>query len=272
MKRSILYLALAGVSLSAFYSCDDLEALCGIGENDLQTGEVFVTSLNHMVDIYKRVDAANKDSVVLNGGVSKIDGAECLIDGDSLIIDFGASEVLCADNKLRKGSIRTKLTGAYNIPSGEVNAVLSNYFVEGTQISGQMDARNDGPISNPSFNIATIAFEVGDESTVDYSVGLLWEEGFETEVSNDDIFNVSGTVSGVDNMNIKNFTSMVIEPLRYVTNCPAVVEKGIMEIELVGDSTVMFMLDFIEADGCNNLFEVTADCDGSPLSFKYPMD
>ena len=51
------------------------------------------------------------------------------------------------------------------------------------------------------------------------------------------------------------------------------IEKGLMDIQLIGDTAVAgFLVDFIEADGCNNLFQVSVDCEGSPISFTYPMN
>ncbi len=272
MKKSILYLALAGISMTAFYGCEDLENLCGIGEADLQTGDVFVKSLNHMIDVYKRVDEANKNPVVRAGGKEVIDGATCEIVGDSLFIDFGAGDVACADGKLRKGSIRARLLNVYILPTGEANAVLSNYHVDGTMISGSFDAKNDGPPTAPKFDITTTKFSVGEESAVDYTLDASWSQGFTTVNPDDDIFDVAGNVMGEDKTNVKNFTALMIEPLHYVTSCPDYLEKGIVEVELTGDSTVVFLIDFIESDGCNNLFQITADCDGNPLSFTYPMN
>lgn len=273
MKRSFLYLVIGALSLSAFYSCEELENLCNIQESDLKTGDVFVKSLNTMIDIYKRVDEANKNAIVLSGGEDKIDGASCKIEGDSLFIDFGIGDVVCADGKLRRGSIRVRLLNDYLLPAGEANAILSNYFVDGTQISGQFDARNDGPAASPVYNISTTEFNVGDESTVDYTFDASWGQGFETSDPTDDIFDVSGIVTGEDKENAKDFTADVIQPLHYVTACPDYIEKGILDIQLVGDTTVSgFIVDFIDSDGCNNLFQVSVDCEGSPISFTYPMN
>jgi hypothetical protein len=274
MKKSFLYLALGAISLSTLNSCEELENLCNIQESDLGTGDVFVTSLNHMVDIYKRVDAASKDPLVTGTGSTVIDGAKCFksADTDTLYIDFGVSEVICADGKLRKGLIWAYLIGDYNQPNGEVSAELENYFVDGTQITGDIDAKNNGPAADPDFSITTTSFIVEGESNVDYTLGALWEQGFTTAEPSDDIFNVSGTVSGNDTKNNKSFSSTVIEPLHYVNACADGIEKGRMDIDLISDTTIAITIDFIESDGCNNLFEVSVDCQGSPISFTYPMN
>lgn len=273
MKKSILYIAIASISLGSFYSCEELENLCNIQEANLQTGEVFVTSLNHMIDVYKRVDEANKNPNVSTTSSALIDGAQCEIVGDSLLIDFGAGDVTCADGKLRRGSIRVRLLNDYNLPTGEVNAIFSNYHVDGMQITGKFDARNDGPIAAPQFSITTDKFNVGDESTVDYSIDATWTQGFASADPTDDIFDVSGNVSGEDKANSKDFTASVVEPLHYVAACKDYLEKGIMDLQLIGDTTVSgFQVDFIEADGCNNLFQASVDCQGSPISFTYPMN
>jgi len=273
MKKSILYLALGAISLISFNSCEELENLCNIQESDLKTGDVFVKSLNHMIDVYKRVDEANKNPNVKSGASDLIDGAKCEIVGDSLFIDFGTGDVACADGRLRRGSIRVRLMNDYTLPTGEANAILSNYHVDGTQITGNFDARNDGPVSAPKFVITTTMFNVGDESSVDYALDATWGQGFATADPTDDIFDASGNVSGEDKMNSKDFTAKILEPLHYVTACPDYIEKGLMDVQLIGDTAVSgFLVDFIEADGCNNLFQVSVDCEGSPISFTYPMN
>lgn len=273
MKRSFLYIAIGAIALSSFYSCEQLENLCNIQESDLKTGDVFVKSLNHMIDVYKRVDEANKNPIVKGGAQDVIDGATCEIMGDSLIIDFGSGDVVCADGRLRRGSIRVRLVNDYMLPTGEANAILSNYHVDGTRITGNFDARNDGPAADPKFVITTTMFNVGDESTVNYAVDANWMQGFSTVDATDDIFDVTGNVTGEDNANSKDFTASVIEPLHYVAACPDYIERGIMDVQLIGDTTVSgFAVDFIEADGCNNLFQVSVDCEGSPISFTYPMN
>ncbi len=273
MKKTIFYLALSGIALTSLNSCDDLENLCNLSEADLGTGEVFVTSLNQMIDIYTRVDNVSKDSVLNATNTNTIDGAFCTLVGDSLIIDFGVSDVLTADGKLRKGSIRTKLTGNYTTVGGKLNAKLSTYFVDGVQIKGTVNAENKGPAANPDFAVSVTEFEVGEDSKVNYTLGMLWQGGFVSPVMTDDVFEVSGTIAGDDNKNAKQFTATFTEPLRYVNACQYFLESGVIDITLTGDTTVAgFEVDFIGGDGCNNLFKATVECQGSPISFTYPFN
>ena len=267
----MLYLALGGLTLGSFYSCEELENLCNISEADLQTGEVFVSSLNNMVDIYKRVDAANKSSDLASNGIDTIDQAVCTIEGDSLFIDFGIGEVVCQDGKLRKGSIRTKITGDYTTTNGMVSSKLSNYHVNGTQLTGSFMAENKGPAANPLFTLSTSEFKEGDLSEVDYSLSSQWVQGFSTEEEADDIFDLSGTVSGSAKENNVNFTTMILSPLHYVSMCPSYVEYGVLNLEVPTDS-IAIEIDFLADDGCNNLFQATIDCEGSPFVSTFPIE
>jgi len=102
---------------------------------------------------------------------------------------------------------------------------------------------------------------------------MAWEAGFVTPELEDDIFDVSGSVTGGDSTNSVKFSSTILDPLHYVYSCPSLIEKGEIELILIDDELVpTFNVDFIEGDGCNNLFRSTVDCDGQPISFTYPFN
>lgn len=271
MKKSILSIALGGAVLLGINSCEDLENLCGISQDNVVTGEVFVASLNGMIDIYQRIDQALKDPDLNNTGTAMIDGATCTVKGDSVIIDFGvAGAVSPSDNKTRKGSIRALITGDYTLPNGIAAAKLSNYHVDGIMQKGGFVATNKGPAANPEVTLTTLKYEIGDVSSVDYNLSAFWQAGFDTPDPNDDIFDLQGTINGDDFQNSKMFNGTVLDPLLYNGSCPYFIEQGVMDVGLVGDTALTgFSVDFVQADNCNNIFQITVDCDGSPLVFDY---
>ena len=273
IKRPLLILAVGGITFLGTNGCDNIEDLCGIDESNIATGEIFVTSLNHMVDIYTRIDETNKDSVLNATGTNTIDGAVCTKTVDSLIIDYGNSPTLCADGKTRSGSIRTKISGNYQTVGSQISASLENYFVNESQIKGAISVENFGPSLTPEFQLTTSKFMVDEDSEIDYSLQMNWLNGFVSPKLEDDIFDVSGSVSGTDLVHSKEFSSKILQPLHYVNECSNYIESGEMEITLVDDELVpTFTIDFIEEDGCNNLFQSTVNCNDQPVSFTYPFN
>jgi len=273
MKKTFLYLAFSGIALTSINSCETLENLCNISEADLATGEVFVTSLNHMVDTYTIIDNVSKDSVLNATNSNTINGAVCARMADSLFIDYGVSGAIGADGKHRKGLIKAKVVGNYTTVGGTIDAVFSNYFVDGVEIKGGLNSINKGPVANPDFEVKATGFMVGEDSEINYDMGMLWQAGFTSPDVADDIFDVSGNLSGDDKKNGKQFTATITDPLHYVNACPDLLESGVINLTLTNDTTVSgFEVDFITADGCNNLFKATVDCEGSPISFTYPFN
>ena len=274
MKNKFLPLALVAAMFTGLNSCDDLEALCNLSEDDLGSGEVFVTSLNHMMDVYSRIDNAYKDTTLQNTGSATIDGAECTLTSDSLILDFG-NGASCADGKIRKGSIRTGITADYMVAGGGASGNLSGYHVDNVLIVGSLDVMNDGPTgAYPVINVFSNSIAVGDESDVDFDMNMQWLSGFLTMEANDDIFKVYGAIDGADLENNSLFEADIIDSLHYDYACVNYIEYGSLDLTISGDSSSVGVInvDFIESDGCNNLFMVTATCDQGPISFTYPFN
>jgi hypothetical protein len=70
-------------------------------------------------------------------------------DPDTLLVDFGNTNCVCSDGKVRNGQIRYVFpAGAHYRDSGIVITVTPvNYFVEGNQVSGSKTITNRGRVS-----------------------------------------------------------------------------------------------------------------------------
>ncbi len=62
----------------------------------------------------------------------------------SITIDFGTSNCLCLDNRLRRGKIIATYTGKYRDAGTVVNISFDNYFVNENKISGTKKVTNQG--------------------------------------------------------------------------------------------------------------------------------
>ena len=273
MKNSIKKAALGLAIILSVSSCETLQDLCEISEEDVATGELFVSSLTQVLDVYERVDMVRKDSVLMATGSNVIDGANCTLTNDSMIIDFGETPVFTLDGKSHTGSIRSKVSGDYAHISGSIDATLVGYIVNEKIITGDLSVVNQATSGQPLYSLTTTDFEVNNDTKVNYSLDLQWLSGFETVALEDDILDVSGQVSGIDSLSTKEFTADILSPLHLNGACAYVIERGEIKISLVDDELVPTIdIDFINSDSCNNLFNATVDCTGNPLSFTFPFE
>jgi len=273
MKKSIMYALIGGMAIITINSCDTLEDLCNIGEEDMATGELFVSSLTHLTGLYERIDIVRKDSLLIATGTATIDGANCTLSNDSLIIEFGETSVITADGKKRSGSIRAKVTGDYMNTSGSIDAYLHGFMVNEKPIEGNLLISNTGSASLPMFNVKAIDFMVNNETIVNYDLEFEWQNGFKSQDILDDVIDVSGSVIGGDSVSSKDFTANILSPLHLSGACNSYIEWGELRITLKDEELVPTMdIDFIASDSCNNLFKATVDCTGNPLSFTFPFE
>ena len=276
MKRTIKAIGLAALTL-AVASCEDLENLCGIGEDEMAVGQVFVESYNHVAYVSRVMDEAMRDSAVNLHGNGKIDGAQVTLINQVLTVDYGVSGVICpSDNKLRKGKLIADLTSNYLVQGGSMEANTEAYHVDNVLVSGSVTMTNDGAINgaNPQISIDIPNFKVGDQTEFNGMLNMLWQNGFETDDLNDDEFLMGGGISGEELMSKKQLAGTMLQDLSYKKSCTHLLEAGVISLNVTDSlaSDLSMEIDFLENDGCNNLFNVSADCSGSPISLTYPFN
>lgn len=269
IKKMILGIAI----LLTVSSCETLQEICDINEDDVSSGELFVNSLTQVLDVYERIDIVRRDSTLIATGNHIIDGANCTLTNDSMIIDFGNSPVVTQDGKYHSGSIRSKVTGDYSGTSGSIESQLVDYQVNDNSITGSLAVTNESSTQQPQFVLTTTNFEVNADTKVNYNLNLNWLNGFESITVEDDVMELSGQLTGLDSISGKEFTAEILSPVHLNRACSYLMESGEVRLSMIDDELVPTIdIDFISSDSCNNLFNASVDCKGNPLSFTFPFE
>lgn len=265
-------LAILTITIIAFTvtGCEELENLCGISQEDLGFTEDYNNFLNASIYMYQQADRALRDSTLEADGTATIDGAACTRTTDSVIVDFGNGTV-GGDGKTRFGSYRIFYTGDYRLPGASASLTLKNYQEGDDAYSGGLTVTNTTPSpgSDPELSVTVNDLTV-DTLQLSGNVGAKWASGFETEMIEDDNFELSGGLTLTELNSGDNFVGTIITPLNIDAACDYTFVGG--EVDLVPSNAQypQVGMDFIDGD-CANLFTVFLDCDGNQLSFQYPI-
>lgn len=271
MKMSNLFAIPLIASAFVLTSCEDIENICGIDEDDFAVGESYVEATGAFVGIVNSVDVALRDSVLNATGMNFIDGANCTLTSDSLFIDYGNSS-----SSSRKGRIVAGYTGDYLTQGGLVGIMLDNYSVDETNITGELTIENLGGTGGAyTLELACTNLGIGSDLTFSSLMGLTWTAGYSTTYDlTDDSYTLSGTSSASSTFNNLQFSSTIAPAFVYDRTCSYGITSGEAALTLTGDSisTASMGIDFLGADGCNNIFQLSADCDGNSITVTKPFD
>ena len=97
-----------------------------------------------------------------------------------------------------------------------------------------------------------------------------WLAGSSTPSVLDDDFNLSGSAKLTNTNTTNYFDGIISTPLMVSSSCDYTFISGVVAITPSNTDLPYVSLDFIDGD-CANLFNATIDCQGSPLSFSYPI-
>lgn len=188
-------------------------------------------------------------------------------------LDFGETECLCDDGRLRKGSIIYELSGFYRMTGTTVKVSTDDYFVDGYKVVGSRITTNLGKNSNdlPEFSIqvsdAEITTPEGETITWNCDRTRTWAEGSETgfftkDTVNggvlgwagllDDVYEITGLASGTTRDG-RAYTATITSPIRVELDCKWITSG---EVELKPDELLTRTLNY--GDGtCDDAATVT---------------
>lgn len=149
-------------------------------------------------------------------------------------IDFGPTNCLCADGRLRRGKIEVRYTGRYRQPGSVITIKPVNYFVNDYGLSGQRVVTNRGANGqgNPVFDIQVNGQIINPNQTDT----LQWRSnrqrertaGLNTRTPRDDEWLITGTTNAQHSKGFA-WTSKILNPLHIKRSCPNIV-AGALEI------------------------------------------
>jgi hypothetical protein len=130
---------------------------------------------------------------------------------------------------VRKGILEVSFTGRYRDPGTVITTTPINYSVNGYLINGVKTVTNQGlnDSDQPYFTVeiedATITAPDNEwTSSWESSRTRVWVEGFDTVQLLDDVYEVSGSQTGV-NRNGSPYEAATLAPLRIEIGCPWIV-------------------------------------------------
>ncbi len=142
----------------------------------------------------------------------------------SITVDFGATPCLCDqwDGLYRQGIIKATWTGGFKDAGTVITTVTSNYYrgvsaneMDKYEINKTTTNMGLNQNNNPSFHVAgTVNITYFTGETANWNIDKIreWTQGVNTPDINDDVFLITGTVTGT-NRNSIAVTSTTTTPL-----------------------------------------------------------
>ncbi|HMN31782.1 MAG TPA: hypothetical protein PKA54_00250 [Chitinophagaceae bacterium] len=178
-----------------------------------------------------------------------------------IIIDFGVSNCLCNDGRIRRGKIIAEYTGGkYTDTTSSTLIQFDNYFLNDMYVTGTMKIANMGHnvVGQKYFEIETEGkfIKLIGEDTVYWNASRTrtWIQGENTPMWGDDIYKLEGKGNG-KNANKQYYSMNITDPLIRDLSC-RYITKGIIEMQPQGKT--LRTLDY--GDGsCDNDATVVLD-------------
>jgi PBP1b-binding outer membrane lipoprotein LpoB len=183
-------------------------------------------------------------------------------DVDTISIDFGASFLLCADGRIRKGKITTTYNGHYADTSKTHLITLTNYYVDNNRVNGSIKDNYKGYNTTGHQHFydtvnGNITLSTGKMIAWNATTKLDYTAGDSTTVWSDNILSINGNASG-STSDGDGYSMLISTPVvrNFGSGCRQFLVKGVMQIAVSGK-------DYRAADlgdgTCDDLITVSID-------------
>lgn len=178
----------------------------------------------------------------------------------TLLIDFGNDNCVGADGRARNGQIQVTYTGRYRETGTVITMTTNNYTVNGYLVAGTHTVTNLGPSIEGQL---VYSVEVDGEitapdnawsSTWQSNRTRIWIEGQNTPTIWDDVYNITGSTSGI-NRNDVYYEANITVPLRAEVGCRWIVSGAVL---IQPEGMAVRTIDFGNGE-CNNGITVTVN-------------
>lgn len=255
MNYRILGASLVAAGMFLSVGCEDTSLEDLLSEGDAKVSESYLKTEAALVSIYSIVDASLRDSTFQAADSSVVDGAIVLRDGSNISIDFG-NGVDDGNGTERKGLIQVVETGDY-MTSASLAITLPTFSVNDDKVTGSIALDKIGT----DFALVVDSFSAGQEIEIEANKTISWKNGFTTLADNsDDVFDISGTASGLDMTDNRQLSTSITEAMNYDRSCEYKMVSGIVELTLQPGDTIADIteveIDFLLNDGCDNVARI----------------
>lgn len=259
MKNVYFLLVAISVLLTLATSCrkDRKESLGNTITMDNSTAENLYSDLFKVTDNISSTEEGIRDNEI--GCIDSI-YVDTTSTPRTVLIDFGSDDCVAPDGRMRKGQVLLTYTGRYREEGTVITITPLNYTVNGYQLSGTKTITNLG-----LNNYGDVAFSIvvdgsitapGNAWTAQWDSNRIrtWVEGSNTLTIWDDVYEISGTASGI-NRNGLSYSVLITTPLRAEIGCRWLVSGTMI---LTPEGYDARTIDFGNGE-CNNGFSVTVN-------------
>jgi hypothetical protein len=265
MKKNWIIMSMAAlITGSIFFTSCQRER-----DTDVSEGEETVLFERAGDDVYAITDQASTGDLAQYRSCATIIH-DTLNTPHVLTVDFGTTNCLCADGKLRRGKIITTYTGPFKQAGTVRTTTYDDYFVNDHQLKGIKIVTNNGLNSNnnPSWTIDTkdTIIKANNGGTVTWQSIRNREKiaGSSTPMWTDDKYSITGNGSGVK-ANGNNWSMTISNPLIIDHNCVFRIISGTIQFQPQGK--VLRTLDYGNGT-CDNDATVTINNKIFNIKFK----
>jgi len=142
----------------------------------------------------------------------------------TITLDFGTSPCLGADGKSRSGIMQLVYGGNFKNPDKYRLLIFKNFKSDTVVINGrfiydpiEQNGNGDLTVSVKADSI-NLAFDNGNTFSFDMERTWTWTEGIANNDPTDDVYEVTGTATGINSKN-KEFSMEITQALVYKTTC-----------------------------------------------------
>jgi hypothetical protein len=238
-------------------------------DTDVSEGEDTVLFERTGDDVYAITDQASTGDLAQYRGCATITH-DTLSSPRLLTVDFGTTNCLCTDGKLRRGKIVTSYTGPFKQAGTVRTTTYENFFVNDHQLKGIKIVTNNGvnTSNNPSWTIDTkdTLLKANNGGTATWQSLRTREKtaGTSTPMWADDKYSITGSGSGVKT-NGNNWSMTITNPLIIDHNCVFRIISGIIQFQPQGKA--LRTLDYGNGT-CDNDATVTINNKVFNIKFK----
>lgn len=209
--------------------------------------------------VFKQVDQAADDAGLKKGGYPIIT-KDTLATPRTMRIDYGTSNYLCLDGNYRRGAILVSWTGRYRETGTVINIGFESFYQNGNKVEGSKTITNNGPNSLGQLSYTIVVngkITIAENLTHTWNSNRtrLWIEGESTKSVLDDVYEITGSTTGVNRKGI-NYTAQITTKLRVELACEWRIVSGVIEVTPEGKN--MRKIDFGNG-ACDRLVTVTVN-------------
>lgn len=254
---ALLTIAIAVLLVSCRKERRERETLDSSISSDNNTAENLFSDMFKVVD-----DVSSNTSGIREDLIGCIDTiiVDTVSNPKTILIDFGTNDCEGNDGRIRKGKLHVTYTGRYRETGTVITITPENYTVNGNLVEGFKRIENLGLNSNNQLHYAISVNGTVTAPSNAWSISWTanrirtWVEGQLTPTWKDDVYEITGSGSGVNRNGIP-YTMTITQALRAKISCPWLV-SGSITIQPQDYETRY--IDF--GDGsCDNNFTLTVN-------------